>query len=176
MIVGTILLALLTLERLFELVVANRNTRCLLAQGGREYGRAHYPAMVLMHVTWIVCLWWWGLGKPVNALLIVAALLAQLGRWWVVTTLKGRWTTRIITVPGLAPIRSGPYRFLRHPNYAIVILEIAVVPLAFGLWRMAILFSLLNALMLTVRIRAENWALAEATRQDPLPSAVFPPM
>ena len=176
MIVGTILLALLTLERLCELVIASRNTGRLMAQGGREYGAAHYPAMVLMHASWLAGLWWWGLGNPVNYPLVAVALLMQAGRWWVVTTLKGRWTTRIIVVPGLPPIRSGPYRFLRHPNYVIVVLEIAVVPLALGLWRMAILYSLLNALMLTVRIRAENAALAEAMRQDPLPSAVFPPM
>lgn len=164
-----ILLALLTVERLSEVIIAARNTKALIARGGYEAGARHYPWMVTMHTAWLACLWWLAPGQSVNWALAGVAALLQLGRYWVIATLGGRWTTRIIVLPGVPPVMGGPYRFARHPNYVIVVAEIAIVPLTFGLWRVALLFSLLNAIMLTVRIRAENRAIAAAVRQDPLP-------
>jgi methyltransferase len=167
---AVILLALLTAERLSELVIARRNGRALIAQGGYEAGAGHYPWMVAMHAAWLACLWWLAPGQPVNWVLAGIAMLLQAGRFWVIATLAGRWTTRIIVLPGIPPVTGGPFRFMRHPNYAIVVAEIAVVPLTFGLWQVALLFSVLNAVMLAVRIRAEERALAAAARQDPLPT------
>ena len=113
-----------------------------------------------MRRLWLAVLWWWAPGQPVNPMLLILFALLQLGRVWVVASLGDRWTTRIIVKPGAPLIRAGPYRFLRHPNYFVVTLEIAVLPLMFGLWRIALVFSLLNAVILAVRIRAENRALA----------------
>ncbi len=109
---------------------------------------------------WLAALWWWAPGQPIDLRLLVLFVLLQLGRVWVIATLGDRWTTRIIVKPGAPLVRTGPYRFLRHPNYLIVTLEIAVLPMVFGLWRIALVFSLLNAVILAVRIRAENRALA----------------
>lgn len=156
------LLAFVTLQRLGELVLARRNTAALLARGAREVAAEHYPAMVALHAGWIIGLWLLAPGRPVELLWFVVFMGLQLLRLWVLATLQGRWTTRIIILPGAPLVRSGPYRFLRHPNYAIVIGEIAVLPLAFGLPLYAIVFSLLNALILHVRVKAENAALKSA--------------
>jgi methyltransferase len=156
------LLTFVTLQRLAELVHAKRNTRALLARGGREIGAEHYPYMVAMHSAWLIGLWIFGYNQPINGVWFVIFLLLQLLRVWVLATLGGRWTTRIIVLPQTPRIVSGPYRFLSHPNYVIVVGEIAALPLAFGLPVFALVFSVLNAAMLTVRIRAENRALREA--------------
>lgn len=176
MMAAIILLALLTAERLGEVIIAARNTHALIAQGAQEAGASHYPWMVTMHAAWLVGLWWLAPGQPVNWILVAVAVVLQAGRYWVIATLGGRWTTRIIVLPGIPPVAGGPYRFVRHPNYVIVVLEIALVPLTFGLWQMALIFTALNAAMLTVRIRAENRALAAAARQSPLPTAQSAPM
>ena len=153
------ILAFVTLQRLAELQLAHRNSRRLLAEGAKEHGRGHYAFIVALHMTWLAALWWWAPGRPVSVPLLLLFALLQLGRVWVIATLGARWTTRIIVKPGAPLVRSGPYRFLSHPNYWIVTAEMAVLPLVFGLAGIAIAFSFLNAIMLWVRIRAENRAL-----------------
>ena len=154
------IIALVVLQRLAELVYAERNTRALKARGAVEVGAKHYPLIVLLHAAWLAAV---TLMLPpdgtINWILIAVFAVLQGLRVWVLATLKRRWTTRIIVLPGAPLVLSGPYRFMRHPNYAIVIGEIAVLPLAFGLPLYALAFSLLNAIVLYVRIRAENAAL-----------------
>lgn len=156
------LLTLVTLQRLGELVLARRNTAALLARGAREVAPQHYPLMVALHAGWIIGLWLLAPGRPVELLWFLIFMGLQALRLWVLATLKGRWTTRIIVLPGAPLVRSGPYRFLRHPNYLVVIGEIAALPLAFGLPLYAVAFSLLNAFVLHIRMKAENAALKSA--------------
>ena len=150
----------MTLERLIELVHANRNTRRLLQLGGREHAPGHYPLIVAVHTLWLASLWWFAPSRPVVGFWLALFVLIELMRAWVLITLGRRWTTRIIVLPGESLVRNGPYRFVNHPNYWVVIGEIAVLPLAFGLWLVALIFTLLNAAMLAVRIREENRALS----------------
>ena len=159
---AAIILALVTVQRLAELVIARRNTRALLARGAYEASPGHYPLIVAVHASWLAALWWLAPGKPVNWLLIALFLILQIGRLWVLATLGRRWTTRIIVVPGERLVARGPFRFVRHPNYLVVAGEIAILPLAFGLWQVALIFTLLNAAILAIRIRAEEKALAGA--------------
>jgi methyltransferase len=153
------ILALVTLQRLGELWLSNRNTRRLLSEGAQEVGRSHYPLIVAVHALWLATLWWLAPGRPVQFLWLGVFVLLQLVRIWVIASLGPRWTTRIIIVPGAPLIHAGPYRFVDHPNYLVVIGEIASLPLAFGLWQVALLFSALNAAVLAIRIREENRAL-----------------
>lgn len=157
---AVVLLALVTLGRLAELVVARRNTRDLLAHGGVEVAPGHYPLIVLLHAAWLAALWLQVGQAVLQPAWLAVFLVLQVGRIWVLGTLGRRWTTRIIFVPGEALVRRGPYRFVNHPNYVVVIGEIASLPLALGLPMTALVFSLLNAAVLTIRIRAENGALA----------------
>ena len=157
---GAIILALVTLQRLAELVIARRNTARLLARGAYEVAPGHYPLIVAVHAGWLAALWWLAPGKPILWPLIAVFALLQAGRLWVLATLGERWTTRIIVLPGVPLVTDGPFRFLSHPNYTVVVAEIAVLPLAFGLWQVAAIFSILNALVLLIRIRAEAKALA----------------
>lgn len=159
---GAFVVAFVAAQRLAELVHARCNTRTLRAAGGVEFGPAHYPFVVTLHTLWLLGLWWLGHDRPVVPFWLAVFILLQAGRLWVVASLGHRWTTRVIVLPGAAPVARGPYRFIRHPNYLVVALEIAVVPLALGLPRLALVFSLLNAAMLTVRLRVENRALAWA--------------
>ena len=152
-------LALVTLQRLGELLLAQRNTRRLIAQGAYEVGAAHYPLIVGLHAAWLAGLWLFGWDRDVSLPWLSVFVVLQLLRVWVIASLGGRWTTRIIILPGAPLVRRGPYRLLSHPNYAVVVGEIAVLPLAFGLPGLAILFSVLNAAVLWVRIRAEARAL-----------------
>ena len=154
-----LILGLVTAQRLGELLLAERNTRRLLAKGAHEVGRGHYPFMVAVHAGWLVALWLLGPGPPIHVVPLIAYILLQAARIWVIATLGERWTTRIIVLPGALLVRRGPYRFVRHPNYIIVSAEIALLPLVFGLWQVALVFSVLNAAILFVRIRAENRAL-----------------
>ena len=154
------ILILVTVQRLFELWLSNRNTVRLLAKGAEEHGRGHYPVIVALHAAWLAILWWLAPGRPIDSFWLAPFVLLQLARIWVIATLGRRWTTRIIVLPGEPLVKSGPYRFLRHPNYWVVTGEIAVLPLVFGLWRVALAFSLLNGAVLALRIRAENKALA----------------
>jgi methyltransferase len=157
------ILAFVMLQRLGELVLARENTKRLLAKGAVEHGRAHYPLIVAVHASWLVSLWWLAPGRPIHWPFLILFALLQLGRLWVIRTLGARWTTRIIVLPGAPLITGGPFRFVTHPNYLIVIGEIAVLPLVFGLWQLALLFSALNAAVLAIRIRAENRALVDSS-------------
>jgi methyltransferase len=159
-ILGIVILALVTLQRIGELWLSNRNTRHLLAKGAREVGASHYPLIVAVHGLWLAALWWLAPGRHIFAFWLVLYGLLQIARIWVLATLSHRWTTRIIILPGAPLIRNGPYRFVNHPNYVVVIGEIAVLPLVFGLWQVALIFTALNAAVLTIRIREENRALA----------------
>ena len=152
-------LGLVTLQRLAELALARRNTRRLLAQGGVEVAPRHYPAIVGLHAAWLAGLWLLALPRAPNLALLAVFVVLQIGRGWVLAALGSRWTTRIIVVPGAPLVRSGPYRLLSHPNYLIVAGEILILPLAFGLPLFAVVFSGLNALVLWIRIQAEDAAL-----------------
>lgn len=158
------LLTFVTLQRLAELVYARHNTAALLARGAREYAPEHYPFMVATHAAWLAGLWLLAIGRPVDPAWFLLFMALQALRLWVLATLKERWTTRIIILPGTALVRKGPYRLLSHPNYAIVVGEIAVLPLAFGMLFYAAIFSLLNGIILTIRIRAENACLRQSVR------------
>ena len=153
------ILAYVTLERLVELWFAGRNTRRLLGDGAREHGRGHYPAIVAVHAAWIVTLWLLATAREVDMFWLALFVLLQFARFWVIATLGPRWTTRIIVLPGEDLVKEGPYRFLNHPNYWVVAGEIAVLPLVFGLPWVALLFTILNAAVLWIRIREENKAL-----------------
>ncbi|HEX9943753.1 MAG TPA: isoprenylcysteine carboxylmethyltransferase family protein [Thermoanaerobaculia bacterium] len=162
----TVLIGLIAAGRLIELRVAGRNFRNLLARGGIEVAPGHYPWMVILHTAFLIAcpLEVWlldrpflpALGFPMLLLVVLAAAL----RWWVIATLEGRWTTRIVCLPGVAPVTGGPYRFLRHPNYLAVIAEMFALPLVHTAWLTAIAFSALDAAILRVRIRAEEEALS----------------
>jgi methyltransferase len=155
--------AFVVLQRLGELALSSRNSRCLIRAGGHEVGREHYRWIVTLHVLWLVALLTMidPATRPNFWLLGLFGLL-QLARLWVLASLGARWTTRIVVMPGAPLVERGPYRFLRHPNYAVVAAEIAVLPLAFGAWQVALVFTILNALMLRHRIRIEDRALGRA--------------
>jgi methyltransferase len=152
-------LGFVTLQRIAELVLSQHNMKKLMARGAYEVAPEHYPFLVLVHASWLAALWFLGPGPPIHLIPLAIFILLQLARVWVIFTLGERWTTRIIVLPGAPLVTSGPYRWVNHPNYLIVIGEFAVLPLVFGLPMVAIVFSLLNAGMLYVRIRAENRAL-----------------
>lgn len=168
-----VLLGLVVLERLAELVLSNRHAAWALARGGVERGQGHYPPMVLLHSGLLVaCLaeaWlldreflpWLGLS------MLAVVVLAQGLRWWCIATLGRQWNTRVIVVPGLPLVRRGPYRWFRHPNYVAVVAEGIALPLVHGSWVTAVVFTTLNAWLLTVRIRTEDAALAEVSRGGP---------
>lgn len=164
----TALVLAVAAERIAELVVALRNARWSLARGGTEAGRGHYPAMVALHAALLVaCLAeTWLAGRPFHALLgwtmVAVVAAAQVLRWWCVRTLGRCWNTRVIVVPGLPPVTGGPYRRLRHPNYAAVAAEGAALPLVHGAWVTAVLFTVSNAALMAVRIPCEDGALAGA--------------
>lgn len=156
-----LILGFVVLQRLGELAYARRNTARLLARGGVETGAGHYPLIVLLHGGWLIALAVFvrsGADMNLAPLLVFAAL--QAARVWVLLSLGQQWTTRVVTVPGAPLVAHGPYRVLRHPNYVIVAAEIAILPLVFGAWEIAVAFSLLNAALLRHRIRIENTALA----------------
>ncbi len=160
------ILGFVTLQRLAELQLSNANTKKLLAAGGREFAPGHYPLIVAVHASWLAALWWFAPGRPVDLPLLVLFLLLQAGRVWVIRTLGPRWTTRIIVLPGTPLVTRGPFRWVDHPNYLVVIGEIAVLPLMFDLLWLAAVFTALNAVVLWVRIRAEVAALANARPAD----------
>ena len=160
MTLNLVILGLVTLERLAELLLANRNTKRLLAEGAREHAAGHYPLIVALHLLWLASLWWLATSRPIYGFWLALFVLIEVGRIWVLASLGRRWTTRIIVLPQAPLVRRGPYRWLNHPNYAVVVAEIAVLPLVFGLWRVALVFSALNAILLLVRIREENRALS----------------
>jgi methyltransferase len=135
-----------------------------MARGAVEVAPGHYPAIVLLHAAWLAGLWWLAWDRAVVLPWLAVFVALQAARVWVLASLGARWTTRIVVVPGETLVRTGPYRFMAHPNYAVVAGEIAVLPLAFGLPWYAVAFTVLNAAVLALRIRAENRALAGAGR------------
>lgn len=173
MIAYILLVAAVAGERIVELVVAKRNADWAFARGGVEHGRAHYPVMAVMHTALLVScvaevvladrpfLPW--LGWP----MVILVLAAQALRWWCVTTLGKQWNTRVIVVPGLPLVTSGPYRWLRHPNYVAVVVEVAALPLVHTAWVTAVAFSIANAILLFGwRIPVEERALATVGSLD----------
>jgi methyltransferase len=168
----TILVALVAVERLAELVVSKRNATWSMEHGGVEWGRGHYPFMVVLHsgllVGALVEAW---VRRPDVAPALAWTMTAlvvgsQALRWWCITTLGPRWNTLVIVVPGLAPVTGGPYRWLKHPNYVAVVVEGAALPLVHAGWITALVFTVLNAALLTVRIRVEDQALATLPTVD----------
>ena len=159
---GAILLAYLTVQRSAELWWAKRNERWLLAAGGVEYGRSHLPLIILFHSAWMAGMWLLSYDHQVVPMFLALFVLLQIARFWVLATLGRRWTIRVIVVPGEQLVARGPYRILQHPNYVVVSGEIAVVPLALGLPIYALVFLILNAAVLAVRIPIENAALGKA--------------
>ncbi|MCW6506590.1 isoprenylcysteine carboxyl methyltransferase family protein [Lichenifustis flavocetrariae] len=163
MTLAVLILVLVTLQRCGELVLARHNTERLIAQGAFEIAPGHYPAIIAVHSLWLATLWVLGFTAGVNLAWLFLFCVLQALRIWVIATLGHRWTTRIIVLPGSPLVRTGPYRWLSHPNYVVVAAEIAVLPLVFGLPWVSLIFSLLNAAVLFVRIRAENGGLARTT-------------
>ena len=175
MIFYVLLIVAVALERLAELVVSKRHQSWALARGGREYGFGHYPFMVVLHSGLLVaCLIEASFRDFIPALgwpMLAVVVLAQALRWWCITTLGPRWNTRVIVVPGLPLVRRGPYRWLHHPNYVAVVAEGVALPLVHTAWLTAVVFTVVNAGLLTVRLRCENAAMAEAVEQSPAPVA-----
>lgn len=156
-----LVLFLVAAQRLGELLIANRNTAALKQRGAVEVGAAHYPFIVVLHAAWLITLaiWVYLRAPSINLPLLAVFVGLQAARLWVLWALGPYWTTRIITLPDVPLVKRGPYRFVKHPNYLVVVLEIAVLPLVFGAALIAVLFSVLNAAILFVRIRAEEQAL-----------------
>jgi methyltransferase len=163
MTLAAVILGLVTLQRLGELVLARRNTGRLRAQGAHEVAAGHYPLIVGLHAAWLAGLWyfvvWRGPDMAVSLIWLGVFVVLQALRVWVIATLGPRWTTRIMVLPGAPLVAGGPYRFVSHPNYCVVAAEILVLPLVFGLVGYGIVFSILNAAVLWIRIRAEEAAL-----------------
>ena len=155
-----LVLAFVTLQRLGELWLSRRNTAALLARGAVEVAPGHYPLIGILHAAWLGALWLAAPGQALQLGWLALFAVLQLVRVWVVATLGRRWTTRIIVLPGEPLIEAGPYRYLSHPNYAVVVGEIAALPLALGLPWHALIFSVLNAAVLAIRVHAERAALA----------------
>ena len=151
---------LVALQRLVELGRSRRNERALLARGGVEIGARHYPLLVLLHGSWLLAIWRFAPGGTVSLGLLGAFGILQALRLWVIVSLGPYWTTRVITVADAPLVRTGPYRWLEHPNYWIVVGEIAVLPSAFRAYTVAAVFSVLNAILLLHRVRIEAAALA----------------
>jgi methyltransferase len=166
------ILALVVLQRVGELIYASSNTRALKRRGGIEYGRRHYPLIVLLHASWLTAI---AIGirrdPAVRTVPLTFFVLLQGLRVWVLATLGSCWTTRVITIPGAPLVQRGPYRFLSHPNYLVIVGEMALLPLAFGQVANAIIFSILNGAALAWRIRVEEAALGPRRRQ---PGATLP--
>ncbi|ANH40182.1 Isoprenylcysteine carboxyl methyltransferase (ICMT) family protein [Nocardioides dokdonensis FR1436] len=162
----TVVVALVALERVAELVVSKRNAAWSFARGGVETGQGHYPVMVVLHTGLLVAMLVEAhLRRPDVPSALAWSMLAlvvasQALRWWCISALGPRWNTRVIVVPGLAPVTGGPYRFFSHPNYVAVVLEGAALPLLHLSWVTALVFTVANAALLTVRLRVEDTALA----------------
>jgi methyltransferase len=163
--IGVVLVAV---QRLFELVLARRNERRARARGAVERGRSHYPFIVALHILWLISTLVEGLLRGPNfpaywPVPLAMFLLVQPLRYWAIFSLGETWNTRILVVPGVKAVGRGPYRYLKHPNYVVVVVEILAFPLIFGAWITALVFTVLNAAVLSVRIREEIRALAELT-------------
>ena len=171
---GGWLVLFLVAQRLVELIYAQRNTARLRAVGAVEFGASHYLLIVALHAGWLLALWAAGHDRAIDPFWFAVFAVLQAGRLWVILSLGPRWTTRIIVLPGAPPVARGPYRWLSHPNYLIVLLEIAVTPLVLGLPVLALVFGLANAGLLAYRIRVENRALAWAVSRAGAPEPASP--
>jgi methyltransferase len=162
----TVVVLLVVVERLVELVVSKRNADWSFAHGGRETGRGHYPVMVVLHTGFLAAMLVEAYVRRPDVPIALAwsmlaiVIAAQALRWWCIVTLGHRWNTRVIVVPGLPPVTSGPYRWLAHPNYVAVVAEGVALPLVHACWFTAVGFTVLNAALLAVRIRVEAAALS----------------
>ncbi len=157
-----VLFAYVVIQRLAELAYANANTQRLLAEGGREYGADHYPLFIVLHSGWLISIALFAVPTAVPDMLLLNIFVAsQTFRFWTLASIGRWWTTRIISAPHFPKVKRGPYRFIKHPNYALVVVEIATVPLLLGATDMAVTFSILNAVLLWWRIRIENAVLTE---------------
>jgi methyltransferase len=159
----TIFILFVIIQRLSELYIARRNEKWLLAQGAVEYGQSHYPFMVLMHTLFIMAMvveYLFSVNKQLDWVFLVLFIALLCFKFWALSSLGKYWNTKIYRVPGSGPVKKGPYKLFKHPNYFIVVCEIAIIPLVFHLYYTAIIFSVLNVVMLSVRIRVENkvWA------------------
>lgn len=158
----TWILIYIVVQRLGELVYANRNTRRLLSEGGEEFGADHYQYFIFLHSAWLAVIFL--MVDPLhtlNPVLLALFVSTQILRVWTLASIGRWWTTRIISAPHFDLARRGPYKFLNHPNYLVVVLEIAIVPLLMGLPWVALVFSILNAVLLRHRIGVENKVLAQ---------------
>ena len=159
-----VFISVLIFQRLTELYISSRNEKWLLGQGAVEYGQKHYPYMIALHTLFIVSLIAEYLLTPNHpvSFIFLYLLVVLLGfKYWIISALGPYWNTKIYRVPGTGLVKKGPYKILKHPNYVDVVCEIATIPLVFHLYYTAIIFSLLNAVMLFVRIRVENKVWAE---------------
>ncbi|MFD2866225.1 isoprenylcysteine carboxyl methyltransferase family protein [Mucilaginibacter antarcticus] len=159
-----IFISLLILQRLSELYISRQNEKWLLANGAVQYGQSHYPFMVGMHTAFIISLLFeynWRSGTNISWGFLIAFLLVLAFKFWALSSLGKYWNTKIYRIPNVYPVKKGPYKIFKHPNYMEVVCEIALIPLVFGLFFTAIIFTLLNAAMLYVRISAENKVWAE---------------
>ncbi|MEP7016800.1 MAG: isoprenylcysteine carboxyl methyltransferase family protein [Actinomycetota bacterium] len=173
-----LLILAVAVERLVELVVSKRNMAWARSRGGREYGFGHYPFMVFLHTGLLVACVIEASHRPfIPALgwpMLALVLLAQALRWWCISTLGPRWNTRIVVVPGLPLVDRGPYRWMRHPNYVAVVMEGIALPLVHTAWITAVVFTVVNAGLLRVRISAENAVMAKALAETPTSSTRLP--
>jgi methyltransferase len=166
----TVVVLLVAVERVAEMVVSRRNAEWSFARGGVETGQRHFPVMVALHTAFLVGMLveaWWRRPDVPSVLawsMLGVVVLCQAGRWWCIQALGRHWNTRVIVVPGTPPVRRGPYRLLSHPNYVVVVVEGVALPLVHAAWISAVVFTVLNAALLTVRIRAEVAALASLPR------------
>lgn len=148
-------------QRLAELWLSRRNGKALLEAGGREIGRGHYPVMIAIHAAWLAAIFYLvPADAPIYWSLVAAYLLVQVGRVWVIRSLGRLWTTRVIEMPSTPLVRTGPYRWIKHPNYVVVALEVALLPLIFGAWEIALIFTVLNFAIIAWRLRLENASIA----------------
>jgi len=166
-----ILVCLLIFQRISELFLAARNERWMKQQGGVEFGGKHYRLMVAMHSMFLVCFIAEKVifnkeSSPVFLPLLFLFLLAQILRIWAIRSLGRYWNTKIMVVPGASVIRKGPYRYIKHPNYLVVSIEIGIIPLLFSAYITFALFTLLNVFILSVRISNEEKALSRLTEYE----------
>ena len=169
-VVTILILGYVTAQRLIELRIARRNTARLKNEGAVEIAAPHYSLIVALHAAWLALIWVTAFGKPVNLVLLAIFVLVQGLRFWTLASIGKRWTTRIIVKPGEKLVAKGPYRFMAHPNYTVVVIEIALLPSIFGLYAVAILFTLLNLGALAIRIPAESRALKAFTQGRSAPA------
>jgi methyltransferase len=162
-----LILSLVTAQRITEFIYSHRNKRLLVEKGGFEVGRLHYVLLVALHAAWLASLWWYAWDRPIHWGFVIAYLIVQLVRAWTLMALGPRWTIEIVVTPDEVA-KGGPTHFLKQPNYLVVAAEILVLPLVFGLWWLALLFSVLNGLMLYWGMRIEQKAIEPANQDGSL--------